>query len=134
MPEDTGACYNDQLAVSTCAQGCGTYAGSLWEGFPSERVFANDLLPAAECRYMESFETKHSDHALAAGIASEIGLELPSLRLDSQAKYGECTDWVPSEAGRAYGGGLGLPACCRSSSVWPVALVSVTQAAWEAAG
>lgn len=43
------------------------------------------LLPA---RYMESFETKHSNHSLAAGIAEEIGLELPSLRLDSQAKYG----------------------------------------------
>lgn len=37
---------------------------------------------------MESFETKHSNHALAGAIAKEIGLELPSLRLDSQAKYG----------------------------------------------
>ncbi len=57
-----------------------------------QRVFVDDL-PPAQCQYMESFETKHSDHALAAGIAQEIGVELPSLRLDSQAKYGECLGW-----------------------------------------
>lgn len=71
-------------------RGHGTYAGPLWgEGFPVERVFCNDTLPPAKCRYMESYESKHSNHSLAAGIAAEIGVELPSLRLDSQAKYGE---------------------------------------------
>ncbi|GAB4821949.1 hypothetical protein N2152v2_008995 [Parachlorella kessleri] len=81
--------FDESIGMLFAAQrGCGTYAGSLWsEALPMQRVFVDDL-PPAQCQYMESFETKHSDHALAAGIAQEIGVELPSLRLDSQAKYG----------------------------------------------
>jgi len=37
---------------------------------------------------MESFEKRHSNHTMSAAVAQEIGIELPSLRLDSQAKYG----------------------------------------------
>jgi 3'(2'), 5'-bisphosphate nucleotidase/inositol polyphosphate 1-phosphatase len=37
---------------------------------------------------MESFEVKHSNHALSSAVAGEIGVGLPSLKIDSQAKYG----------------------------------------------
>eukprot|EP00889_Picochlorum_renovo_P008554 jgi/Picre1/35584/NNA_003045.t1 len=51
-------------------------------------VHCNDLLAPEEVRFMESVEAKHSNHHLSAAVAEEIALELPSLRIDSQAKYG----------------------------------------------
>jgi hypothetical protein len=123
----------------------GAFAGPVFGGIPSERIFCNDTLSASEVRYMESFEARHSNHGLAGQIGgavlpaargwcacvgwaaepcraaltctgllihtpacslptpfpfvdssahlptipvAEIGIELPSLRLDSQAKYG----------------------------------------------
>jgi 3'(2'), 5'-bisphosphate nucleotidase/inositol polyphosphate 1-phosphatase len=69
--------------------GKGTYTGPLFEsGLPMQRVFCNDTVPPAKVRYMESFEVKHSNHKLSLAVAGKIGIELPSLKLDSQAKYG----------------------------------------------
>ena len=41
-----------------------------------------------QVQYMESYESRHSDHRLAAAVAAALGISRPSLRLDSQAKYG----------------------------------------------
>jgi hypothetical protein len=49
----------------------GAYAGPLFGGMPTERIHCNDSLPAAEVRYMESFETRHSNHGLASQIGGE---------------------------------------------------------------
>ena len=38
--------------------------------------------------YMESVETKHSDHAFARKVAENSGINKDSLKLDSQVKYG----------------------------------------------
>ncbi|MCT7948681.1 3'(2'),5'-bisphosphate nucleotidase [Ancylothrix sp. C2] len=39
-------------------------------------------------RYVESVEAKHSNHFLQAAVARELGISSPSLRIDSQVKYG----------------------------------------------
>lgn len=69
--------------------GRGTFTGPLFEaGLPLKRIRCNNSLSPEEVRYMESFETRHSNHSLSLSVADEIGVGLPSLKLDSQAKYG----------------------------------------------
>ncbi|KAI7841336.1 hypothetical protein COHA_004954 [Chlorella ohadii] len=85
-----GRSFSDE-AVGTMFAACkdqGSWAGPVFGGMPSQRIFCNDTLPASQVRYMESFEARHSNHDMALAIADEIGITLPSLRLDSQAKYG----------------------------------------------
>jgi len=85
----------DERGIGCCFAahvGRGTYAGPLFvadkDEMPGIKVHVNDLLSPEEVRFMESVEAKHSNHVLSAAVAMEIGLELPSLRIDSQAKYG----------------------------------------------
>ncbi|KAI8108336.1 hypothetical protein M9434_006363 [Picochlorum sp. BPE23] len=91
---ETGACDPyDEVGIGCCFaahRGRGAFAGPLFntEGLPTIPVHCNDLLAPEEVRFMESVEAKHSNHHLSAAVAEEIGLELPSLRIDSQAKYG----------------------------------------------
>jgi 3'(2'), 5'-bisphosphate nucleotidase len=42
----------------------------------------------AGARFCESVEPSHSQHALAASIARQLGMQAAPVRLDSQAKYG----------------------------------------------
>ena len=37
---------------------------------------------------MESYDERHSDHAMSASIADALKIQNPSLRTDSQIKYG----------------------------------------------
>jgi 3'(2'), 5'-bisphosphate nucleotidase/inositol polyphosphate 1-phosphatase len=91
---EAGACDPyDEVGIGCCFaahRGRGAFAGPLFntEGLPTIPVHCNDLLAPEEVRFMESVEAKHSNHHLSAAVAEEIGLELPSLRIDSQAKYG----------------------------------------------
>lgn len=91
---EPGACdpYDESgIGCLFAAQrGKGAFAGPLFnkEGLPTIRVRCNDMLAPEEVRFMESVEARHSNHHLSASVAEEIGLELPSLRIDSQAKYG----------------------------------------------
>lgn len=68
----------------------GAFVGPLFgsETLPDIRIQCNDSLGPEEVRYMESFEARHSNHTLSLAISEEVGIELPPLRLDSQAKYG----------------------------------------------
>ena len=50
-------------------RGHGAYAGPIFAGMPAQRIFCNDTLPPEMCRYMESFEKKHSNHGLSAEVA-----------------------------------------------------------------
>lgn len=75
--------------IFAARRGHGTFAGPLFDaGLPPTRVHCNDTLPPAEVRFMQSFEAAHSNHGLAGAVGDEIGIVLPSLKLDSQAKYG----------------------------------------------
>lgn len=93
---DEGGCDPyDERGIGCCFAahaGRGAYAGPLFvadkDEMPGIKIKVNDLLSPEEVRFMESVEAKHSNHTLSAAVAMEIGLELPSLRIDSQAKYG----------------------------------------------
>ena len=58
------------------------------DGRPGERLQLEDPQDFAELRFMESFESKHSDHGFTANLAAKLGVTQAPLRLDSQAKYG----------------------------------------------
>ena len=58
------------------------------DGRPGERLQLEDPQDFAELRFMESFESKHSDHNFTAKLAAKLGVTQAPLRLDSQAKYG----------------------------------------------
>ncbi|CAM9595726.1 unnamed protein product [Chrysoparadoxa australica] len=47
-----------------------------------------DASSASEARVLESVESGHSSHDLAAQVAEGLGISKPSVRMDSQAKYG----------------------------------------------
>ncbi|KAF5832071.1 hypothetical protein DUNSADRAFT_12183 [Dunaliella salina] len=42
----------------------------------------------ANARFMESYESRHSDHSFTASVADHLGVTMPPLRMDSQVKYG----------------------------------------------
>ena len=58
------------------------------DGRPGERLQLEDPQDFTELRFMESFESKHSDHSFTAKLAAKLGVTQAPLRLDSQAKYG----------------------------------------------
>jgi 3'(2'), 5'-bisphosphate nucleotidase/inositol polyphosphate 1-phosphatase len=75
--------------VFAARRGAGARAGPLFApGLPSIAIRCNDALAPEEARFMESFERRHSNHEVSAQVAERVGIELPSLRLDSQVKYG----------------------------------------------
>ena len=55
---------------------------------PQKRVTVCDDADFGRCRFMESYESRHSDHSFTGRLASAVGVTAPPLRLDSQAKYG----------------------------------------------
>jgi 3'(2'), 5'-bisphosphate nucleotidase len=68
-------------------QGQGTIMLPLDGGDPSPaHVVSPD--DAANLRLVESVESGHGDHSLQAAVAQAAGITTPSLRIDSQAKYG----------------------------------------------
>lgn len=59
------------------------------EGVPDERIHVADSDDFSGARFMESFESKHSDHDFTGRLSDAVGITAAPLRLDSQAKYGE---------------------------------------------
>ena len=55
---------------------------------PEERISVADSADFSGARFMESFESKHSDHDFTGRLSDAVGITAPPLRLDSQAKYG----------------------------------------------
>lgn len=60
----------------------------LHAGVPSQRVHVQDPAKASDALAMESFDSRHSDHSLSAGVMAAMGMTRPPLRADSQVKYG----------------------------------------------
>jgi 3'(2'), 5'-bisphosphate nucleotidase len=57
-------------------------------GGPFASIHVTGDSDAALLRFVESVEPAHGDHALHQAVAQTIGITQPSLRMDSQAKYG----------------------------------------------
>ncbi|EIE20057.1 3',5'-bisphosphate nucleotidase [Coccomyxa subellipsoidea C-169] len=80
----------DGVGVIFAAQkGAGSYAGPLaGSAFPRDRLQLSDTQNFSQIRFMESYESKHSDFSFTAKLAAKLGVSRPALRIDSQAKYG----------------------------------------------
>eukprot|EP00879_Flechtneria_rotunda_P017178 GHRR01017991.1.p1 GENE.GHRR01017991.1~~GHRR01017991.1.p1 ORF type:complete len:409 (+),score=126.91 GHRR01017991.1:145-1371(+) len=53
-----------------------------------KQIHVQDVDDMAQARFMESYESRHSDHSFTADVAQQAGVVLPPLRMDSQVKYG----------------------------------------------
>ncbi|DBA77012.1 TPA: hypothetical protein ACH3X1_009602 [Trebouxia sp. C0004] len=72
----------------TAIKGQGAFVGPLNGRPPSSRLQLQDRSDFSQARFMESYESKHSDQSFTSKLAKELGVTAPPLRLDSQAKYG----------------------------------------------
>ncbi|WIA11614.1 hypothetical protein OEZ85_011718 [Tetradesmus obliquus] len=71
-------------------RGAGAYVAPLSSSSSSSlrRISVRDESDMANARFMESYESRHSDHSFTAAVAKQAGVSLPPLRMDSQVKYG----------------------------------------------
>lgn len=58
------------------------------QGGEPQPVKVSTASQAERLRFVESVEAGHGDHALQDAVAKAVGIEAPSIRMDSQAKYG----------------------------------------------
>lgn len=77
-------------------------------GMPSAKLKLEDKSDFSAARFMESYESKHSDQSFTSKLAKDLGVTAAPLRLDSQAKYGESltTPWclnAPNATSRSVG-------------------------------
>lgn len=73
--------------VFTAVRGEGAWAWPLWEEGEPVRMHTSAVTDPTQARFCESFESAHSAHDAAAEVARRLGIGVPPLRLDSQAKY-----------------------------------------------
>jgi len=65
--------------------------GAWWEplaGGPTTSIRVTHGDDPSTLRMVESVESQHGDHSLQGRIAQRVGIRAPSVRMDSQAKYG----------------------------------------------
>ncbi len=74
---------NNMFVLSDRASEFPTYLPP-FEGIKSEVIH----VAREHLRFVESVEADHGDHVLQQAIAQAVGISQPSLRMDSQAKYG----------------------------------------------
>lgn len=67
----------------------GLHSSALCVGsMSSVKLKLEDTSDFSTARFMESYESKHSDQSFTSKLAKELGVTAAPLRLDSQAKYG----------------------------------------------
>ena len=74
-------------SVFVAVQGQGAEMASLGSSDFSP-IHVTGMSDKSRLRFVEGVEAGHSDHALQQSIAQSVGITRPSLRLDSQTKYG----------------------------------------------
>ena len=70
----------------SAAAGRGTIARPL-DSQESDAARVDQITNPAEAVFCESVEAAHAAHSVQAGIASRLGITVPSFRIDSQCKY-----------------------------------------------
>ncbi|MEW5319903.1 MAG: hypothetical protein WDW38_011018 [Sanguina aurantia] len=102
-------------SLFTAMRGAGSFQVPLWDvTAPATAITVQDLSSAADgmagARYMESFESRHSDHSLAAQVAERVGIVKPPLRMDSQKIWDHAAGVIiVEEAGGKVTDGAGRP-------------------------
>lgn len=87
--EDLGAHDSRYGVLLSAVAGSGAFSQPLGRGHlkPSERIHMRPLTNISEATCCESVEAAHSSHGQQALIVQRLGISLPSVRMDSQAKY-----------------------------------------------
>lgn len=69
--------FKSRPTASSLSPGClfsarrghGAWAQALWDpAAPQQRITVDDSLTAAESRFMESYESRHSSHSVTAAV------------------------------------------------------------------
>lgn len=70
-------------------KGHGAFVGPLrGDEAAGQALQLSDLADVSEARFMESYESAHSDQSFTSRLARKLGVTKAPLRLDSQTKYG----------------------------------------------
>lgn len=88
--------------VYSAAVGEGTFVRALsGAGDDTRRVMVSSAKKPCDTRVLESVESGHTSHGVAAKVCSDLGIELAPIRIDSQCKYGMLSEGQVSPAVRA---------------------------------
>jgi 3'(2'), 5'-bisphosphate nucleotidase len=87
LPIDMAQPSGRRGVVFLAVRGGGAEMVSL-NGGESLPISVSSVSDPAGARFVESVEAGHTDHDAHASLARSLGITRPSLRLDSQAKYG----------------------------------------------
>ena len=71
----------------TAVRGNGAEVRSLWQQEGGQPVQVSTATQTSQMRFCESVESGHSSHDHSAQVADRLGISVPPVRLDSQAKY-----------------------------------------------
>ncbi len=75
-------------ALFAAVRGQGTFVSSMKPGGQLQPAGVTRTSDSCQARFVESVESGHSSHSDSARIAADLGIDLPPVRMDSQAKYG----------------------------------------------
>jgi 3'(2'), 5'-bisphosphate nucleotidase len=88
LPLDFEQPTGQRGVVFLAVRGQGAEMFILANGGESQLIAVSSLVDPAAARFVESVEPSHTHHAAHQALARALGITRPSLRLDSQAKYG----------------------------------------------
>ncbi len=88
LPLQSGKPGSPRGVLFYALRGKGAFQASLENGESQPIRVSNSLLGDTKLKFCESFESGHSDHEAQAQLARALGITAPSIRMDSQAKYG----------------------------------------------
>lgn len=74
--------------IFSAVAGQGAYVQPLWNTAEPVRIHVSPTSDPRKGRFCESFEAAHSSHSASGQAAGKLGMTLPPVRMDSQAKYG----------------------------------------------
>lgn len=88
--EEIGNISGGKGVLFSAALGCGASSRPLSHGglLKSRPIHVRLLTDITQATFCESFEAGHSSQGDQAAIAAALGITQPSVRMDSQAKYG----------------------------------------------
>lgn len=89
LPRDMRGGPEKGVVFAAC-RGGGAFQAPLADAAPAalQPVRVRTVATGAQARLCEPFESQHGSRRDVAAIADRLGVEAPSLRMDSQAKYG----------------------------------------------
>lgn len=88
LPLEAGRPDGPRGVLLYAVEGRGAFQASMENPEPRTIRVSKSVLGDPELRFCESFESGHSDHQGQARLARLLGITAPSIRMDSQAKYG----------------------------------------------